>query len=110
MNTEEYNFRELWGSSTVAPSFGIMRRIKGDRPFLYTPVYVLYDLIEAVQALPKCTREAIQPLLFTPEVDVALAALVGARRDVPHPESHFPGPEASFFRIVIEMRSRVPRP
>jgi hypothetical protein len=113
----EYKFEGLWSLSNVAPSFGIMKQTKTligsdfrERPFFYTPVYVLYDAIEAVKALPQKTAEAVAPIIFTPEVDAALAALVGVRRDGVSEISHFPGPEASFFSIVTAMRAQVPRP
>jgi hypothetical protein len=83
------------------------RKVSAIGHFFYTPVYVLWDAIEAVRALPKCTGEAVEPIIFTPEVDAALAALVGARKDAVHPVSHFPGPEAHFYHIVTMMRSKV---
>ena len=110
---KEYDFSNLWGQSSVAPSFGIMRSMKtlvpGDapreRPHFYTPVYVLWDAIEAVRSLsPTATKETLVPILFTDEVDVAMAAITGAHRDEVDPRSHFPGPEASFYAIVKAMR------
>ena len=114
-----YDFHHLWGPSDVAPSFGIMKQVKflhgnditaiRERPFFYTPVYVLYDAILAVQTLPKQTHEALIPILYTEEVNAALLALSGAHREVPSPESHFPGPEASFYSIVSAMRAELLR-
>lgn len=114
-----HDFRHLWGPSHVAPSFGIMKQVKflhgnditaiRERPFFYTPVYALYDAIMAVRALPKLTRETLVPILYTEEVNAALLAISGAHREVPSPESHFPGPEASFYSIVSAMRAEVLR-
>lgn len=116
-----YDFRGLWGSSSVAPSFGIMRQTKTlhgplldesslrERPFFYTPVYALFDAIEAVKALPEHTAEAVRPFVFNKEVDAALAALIGSGRDAPAEQSQFPGPESSFFHIVTAIRAQVRR-
>lgn len=108
---KEYDFSYLWNTSSVAPSFGIMCQLKTvqgqtcvGRPYFYTPVYVLWDAIEVVRKLKLPTRALLNSILFAGEVDLALAALLGAKRDAPDPRSHFPGPEASFYGIVTSMR------
>ena len=119
MTEKEFDFRDLWNSSSVAPSFGIMRQTKtiqggnvedlSSRPFFYTPVYALWDAIETVRALGPATRETLVPILFDQKVTDALLALSAVHADVPSPKSHFPGPEASFHDIVSAMRAELLR-
>jgi hypothetical protein len=115
LKSEALDLASLWSASDVAPSFAIMRHTKTlyglddirNRPFFYTPVYVLFDCIEAVRALTQATAEALAPLIYTSEVDAALAALSAAHRSVASLLGHFPGPEVSFFNIVTAMRAKV---
>lgn len=76
-----------------------------ERPFFYTPVYVLYDAILAAREIEDPTAEQFAAIVYAPEVETALAALTAAKRDVSSGSGF--SPETEFCRAIRAMRSWV---